>query len=365
MRAFWYKLCILGVMLLGLPLLGITLKEYPVSQYLEFPPRTRYVSHAGFSWTVFLGFLLLILAGAAPLFVKAVKVWLQTKGVRSRSHPFPWWGTLGLVTGATAWVLAWTRFSWASALQPHTFTPLWLSYILVINALTYRRDGHCMMLNRPGFFLLLFPASTVFWWFFEYLNRFVQNWYYVGADFGPWAYLGYASLSFSTVLPAVLGTREWIAGSPWLRKGFGDLRSIRFSRPRLWAAAVLAAAGAGLFGLGIWPNWLFPLLWVSPLLIIVSLQAWLGEAHVLKDVARGDWRLVVSSAFAALFCGGLWEMWNYYSLAKWEYAIPFVHRYSLFEMPILGYGGYLPFGLECAVIGTLLPQAVSKAHPVD
>jgi hypothetical protein len=61
-----------------------------------------------------------------------------------------------------------------------------------------------------------------------------------------------------------------------------------------------------------------------------------------------------NGAMAALFCGWFWEMWNYYSLAKWEYAIPFVHRYEIFEMPILGYAGYLPFGLECAVLVDML-----------
>jgi hypothetical protein len=80
----------------------------------------------------------------------------------------------------------------------------------------------------------------------------------------------------------------------------------------------------------------------------------MGEHHALSGLARGDWRLVVSSALAALICGWFWEMWNYYSLAKWEYVIPFVHRFQVFEMPILGYAGYLPFGLECAVIAHLL-----------
>jgi hypothetical protein len=43
-------------------------------------------------------------------------------------------------------------------------------------------------------------------------------------------------------------------------------------------------------------------------------------------------------------------MWNYYSQAKWIYTVPYVNRFKIFEMPILGYAGYLPFGLECAVV---------------
>jgi hypothetical protein len=34
-----------------------------------------------------------------------------------------------------------------------------------------------------------------------------------------------------------------------------------------------------------------------------------------------------------------------------------VHRYLIFEMPLLGYAGYLPFGLQCAVVGSLLEKS--------
>ncbi len=41
-------------------------------------------------------------------------------------------------------------------------------------------------------------------------------------------------------------------------------------------------------------------------------------------------------------------------LSKWIYEVPFVSRFKIFEMPVLGYAGYLPFGLECAIIGDML-----------
>jgi hypothetical protein len=43
-------------------------------------------------------------------------------------------------------------------------------------------------------------------------------------------------------------------------------------------------------------------------------------------------------------------MWNAYSLVHWEYSIPYVHTFKIGEMPILGYAGYLPFGLECLAV---------------
>ena len=347
-------------MLLGLPLAGVLLKGLPLNRYLEFPPQTRYVTHAPFSWPVFWGYVLLILAAVVPLLIRAIRKVGNAKARVLTVYSFPWWGWLGIVSGLIFWVIAWTRLPALGAFQPHTFTPLWLSYIVVINALTYRRKGSCMMLDRPGFFLVLFPFSALFWWFFEYLNRFVQNWYYVGVQFSPQAYFWYATLSFSTVLPAVLGTREWMADCPFIQQGFKDFFRVRIPCPRAVAAMVLTVSGAGLAGIGVRPDLLFPLLWVSPLLIIISLQVLWEEPNMLDRMASGDWRPFMAAASAALMCGGFWEMWNYYSLAKWEYAVPFVQKCMIFEMPVLGFAGYLPFGLECAVIGGIIERLLDR-----
>jgi hypothetical protein len=214
-----------------------------------------------------------------------------------------------------------------------------------------------MMLHGTRFFLLLFVASAAFWWFFEYLNRFVQNWYYVGVgDYSGTEYFLRATLPFATVLPAVLGTSEWLATHPRLWAGLDRGWVVAPERPRAWAIGVLVAAVAGLLGIGLLPNLLFPLLWIAPLLLIVGWQALRGRQTIFSPVARGDWRGVWIAALAALQCGFFWEMWNYQSLARWEYAVPYVQRFELFEMPVLGYAGYLPFGLECLVVGQWLAQ---------
>jgi len=354
MRGFLFQLIALSAMLLGLPLIGTLLAGLPVNLYLEFPPRTRFVHHAPFSWIAFATCAVLILVAVAPMVVMILRVPGRSRADGSIRCPFPWWGWLASGTGLMSWILAWIRFSWFAAFQSYTFIPLWLSYIVFINAVTYRRQCSCMMTDRPLFFLVLFPSSATFWWFFEYLNRFVQNWYYLGVQFGPWSYFLHATLSFSTVLPAVLGTSQWIQGSQRVQEAFKNFLPIRVRHGRTASWAVLAAAGAGLAAIGVLPNYLFPLLWIAPLLILVCLQALRGKKHIFWEIANGDWRLVISSALAALLCGGLWEMWNYYSLAKWEYSIPFVHCCQVFEMPILGYAGYLPFGLECAAVGRML-----------
>jgi hypothetical protein len=125
---------------------------------------------------------------------------------------------------------------------------------------------------------------------------------------------------------------------------------------------MLAVAGTGLLLIGVFPNLLFPLLWISPLLIIVSLRTLSGQRHTLSALADGDWRPVVTAAAAALVCGFFWEMWNFFSLARWTYQVPYVHRFTVFEMPVLGYAGYLPFGLECAMAGQLLEDLIDACR---
>jgi hypothetical protein len=57
---------------------------------------------------------------------------------------------------------------------------------------------------------------------------------------------------------------------------------------------------------------------------------------------------------AGLVCGVLWEFWNYWSGAKWIYAIPFFNYWRVFEMPLVGYLGFMPFALECYLFWQLL-----------
>jgi hypothetical protein len=344
---------IITVMLVGLPLLGIALKGEALGLYTEFPPITRYVLHAGFSLPVFCLLALLFLAtalGLALALAAARKNTLPAK--QSSSPPFPWWGWAGLTIMLAGWVFAWNRFQWLKPTQHHTFLPLWIGYILTVNGLCIRRSGRSLLTDGPGRFLLLFPASAVFWWFFEYLNRFVQNWYYTGVEhFTPGAYILFATLSFSTVLPAVLSTTRLLLSFPVFLNGLQKLPPLRTDNPTYWARTVLLISALGLTFIGVLPDVLFPLLWVSPLLIIVSLQTLAGKKTIFSPLADGDWRTVIAPALAALACGFFWELWNVGSLARWEYAIPFVHCCKIFEMPLLGYMGYLPFGLACWVVG--------------
>ena len=353
------------VLVLGLPLLGVLWAGEPLSRYLEFPPRTSYVQHEPFSWPVFIAIALLIVIVLGPVSFRIAVSNHQLSAASHRSSAFvgtlhasrftlPWWGWFAVGWTCLWWVVAWTRVPELVVIQEHTFTPLWLGYIMIVNACTFARTGRCMMLHRPRYFLSLFLLSAVFWWVFEYLNRFVQNWYYVGvADLSSVEYFFRATTPFSTVLPAVIGTAELLTSYRVISSGRNRFKAIQYLQKK-WSGWVLVGLSCcGLFGIGLWPNYLFPLVWVGPLLLVVSLQALAGTPTAFSPLAQGDWRGIGVPALAALICGIFWELWNWKSLAHWEYALPFVHRFPLFEMPLLGYAGYLPFGLECVVVADL------------
>jgi hypothetical protein len=256
---------------------------------------------------------------------------------------------------AASWFCAWYGGFVPVHWRAHVFTPLWLGYILGLNGLTFRHSGWAPLTHRTKWFLALFPVSAAFWWLFEHLNQFVGNWHYSGIEpDGDWDYFVQATLPFATVLPAVASTWAWLMHFPRLERM--RLSAIQGHRWLTWIA--LAAGLLALACIGIWPDQLFGMLWLAPLLIIFALQELLTGTTLLAPLRDGDWRPLLLPALAGLICGLLWELWNFGSLAKWHYSIPYVQRFAVFEMPLLGYAGYLPFGIECALVMDLVSRAI-------
>lgn len=108
----------------------------------------------------------------------------------------------------------------------------------------------------------------------------------------------------------------------------------------------------------------WPLLWPMLLVIVVPLiVAWFvyPETHLPPKFGVFPPVLVepfpaVLVALGSLFNGFFWEVWNWGSAHPdpsfatnpnyWVYNIPYVNVIHLFaEMPLLGFAGYLPFGI--------------------
>lgn len=129
---------------------------------------------------------------------------------------WPGWGWLGLALVAVSWSLSWGL----SGMRTHLlFFPLWLGYALIVDALVHRRRGSSILARSPGGFAALFAASVPMWWFFELLNRRLGNWIYLGGEsLSDLEYALFASLSFSTVIPAVFETAELVRGFAWTER---------------------------------------------------------------------------------------------------------------------------------------------------
>jgi hypothetical protein len=333
------------VLLLGLPWAGILLVGLPVARYLAFPPHTLYIEHAGFSPLAFIG----LAAGQVWIIALAVRAARRGRGAPPATgwRTFPWWGWVALGWIVVWWWIAWTRLPAFTAIQGHTFTPLWLGYIVAVNALTFARSGRSLLTHQPRTLLALFPWSAAFWWFFEYLNRFVQNWMYQGvAHWSPLEYALLATLSFSTVLPAVTSTGECLRAFGVAHRA--DDRPVSMPGQGI-RTTWLVISTASLAFLAVAPDLLFPFLWLAPLGLLVLMAPQEYIHTVFPSVGT-----LLRFSIAALVCGFFWELWNLHSLAKWVYHVPYVQKFHLFEMPILGYFGYLPFGWECAWLAALV-----------
>lgn len=358
-RRQWVRRIIGLFLLAGLvwtgPLLGVIFSGQSPGPYLEMPASTLMGDDPDFSWYAFGGVLLFVIVTTWPFWRRLPRERWSPATVENAPH-FPWWGWLGLAGLAGCWILAWTRFTWFEPLQRFTFFPLWFCFIVFLNAVAFRLSGKSLMTHRTRYFVWLFPVSAIFWWVFEYLNRFVHNWYYTGlGEIGPIQYFSEATLAFSTVLPAVMSVRFLLLRMPVFSRAYTDFPAMPWLIPvRFWI--VMGLAGwLGLIGTGGMPEWSYPLVWIAPGLLWIAYERWSGYINpMLDDLSRGDWTLLWASAVSALVCGFFWEMWNFYSEAQWIYNIPGVERFYLFKMPIPGYAGYLPFGVICALISDYL-----------
>jgi hypothetical protein len=258
-------------------------------------------------------------------------------------------GWAGLLWIAINWPANWLLPGMRTA---YLFFPLWLGYILVMDALVLTRTGTSQLTRSFKNFCLLFVVSAPAWWLFEILNWRTQNWEYLGSRvFSDFEYILLCTLNFSTVMPAVFETAEWVSSFQWTKRFASGSRIF----PTFKVTFGMLLLGLGMLGLTLaWPKYCYPFLWGSLVLTLEPINVWLKRQHFLEYLKQGDWRPVVSLSLGALICGFFWELWNYYSYPKWVYHTPGTEFLHIFEMPLLGYLGYLPFAWELFALRNLV-----------
>jgi hypothetical protein len=66
----------------------------------------------------------------------------------------------------------------------------------------------------------------------------------------------------------------------------------------------------------------------------------------MRDFEGGVAGNLIATLLSGLTCGIIWETWNYWSVAKWVYTVPFFEHIKIYEMPVVGYIGFPIFSLE-------------------
>jgi hypothetical protein len=243
------------------------------------------------------------------------------------------------------WFLPGLRTNWA-------FFPLWLGFCLTVDAVVYIRKGTSLIKRDVKKYILLFVISAPVWWLFELFNSFTQNWFYDGRQyFTDFQFFVLASISFSTVIPAVFEAAELAGTFKWVR----NLRSFKKLKPTGNIKGLFIILGLITLALEIvFPKVFYPFIWISVYFLIEPVNLNMNNQNLLQYTELGNWKPVVSLWTGSLMCAFFWEMWNFYSYPKWYYHLPMVNFLHIFEMPLLGYIGYLPFSLELFAVYNLI-----------
>ncbi|MBI5030737.1 MAG: hypothetical protein HZB51_09435 [Chloroflexi bacterium] len=248
---------------------------------------------------------------------------------------------LGLALIAVFWFASWTHLG---VLGEYSFFPLWLGYVLTVDGLVGWRKGSSLLLRSPRDFVLLFVLSAPIWWIFEGLNNFVLNWHYViPADYSVGQVIVESTICFSTVIPAVFETAALVSTYHFVNR-LRTSKRFQLSERFLWT--LMFAGAFGFAALVLAPRYAFPLTWIWLVLILDPLNHLRGRVSLIEQAANGDYRMIGALTFGVLVCGFFWEMWNFFAFPKWYYTVPFFDWLRIFQMPLLGFLGYIPFAWE-------------------
>ncbi|WP_333873489.1 mechanosensitive ion channel protein MscS [Methylobacter sp.] len=319
-----------------------------------FPP--LFVEDApGFNWVIFIALALV------EAFIVIFLVFPQWFGFTIPTPPpkpvpaqFPVWFWLGAALTLFFWWLMWTRVTPFGDLVYYAFTPLWWGFILVLDGLSYHRSGgYSLLAARPQTLLISAAVSLVGWFYFEYFDYFaLGDWYYPNSTMPELSHTTVVLLyltAYTTVWPAIFEWYTLLNTVPGLVNRYSNGPKVVLSGRLMWSGFIL------MFALVFFPYPLFWVMWIGPLVIFSGQLLRKGIWNPFTAMAEGNWGPVLLIALGTLFNGFFWELWNWGSAHPaqpvtnpnyWVYDIPYVNVIHIFsEMPLLGYMGYMPFGI--------------------
>ncbi|MBD3414124.1 MAG: hypothetical protein GF421_06820 [Candidatus Aminicenantes bacterium] len=218
----------------------------------------------------------------------------------------------------------------------------WWSVILMMDGINFRLQGSSFLFRSPRIFVEVAFLSVPVWLVFELINISLKNWMYLdlpNSTLERWA--GYF-IAFATVIPALIELSELFQGLlPKKRRPLFEFKTSPFLRRAMFFLGILFLIVAMT-----WPRYGFPLVWICFILILEPLNIKNNQKSLLREIEQGHLRLFWSWCLAGFCAGVIWEFLNFYAGAKWIYSIPYFDFIHIFEMPLLGYLGFIPFALE-------------------
>ncbi|MGO9273493.1 MAG: hypothetical protein ACLQOO_25200 [Terriglobia bacterium] len=236
------------------------------------------------------------------------------------------------------------------------FTPIvWTGYLLLVGDLVRSLSSAPSAKAADSQTALPYSKWLAFWsvplWLvFEAYNLRLRNWTYVGLPANPLVRgIGYV-WAFATIWPAIVVTAHFLRALGLFRKSAAarhrhktsTIAAIFLTGLVFLLSPVLAPVRVGAY--------LFGLVWIGFVLLLDPLNYWWKGRSLLCEWEAGDSSTLLSFLAAGWVCGILWEFWNFWSVARWLYIFPILQDWKVFEMPILGYVGFLPFAVECFVM---------------
>jgi hypothetical protein len=283
---------------------------------------------------------------------------------------FPAWFWPGVVIWVLNWIVMWGQFAWLGPLVYFTFVPMWWGFILALDGVVYYRTGGISLLStRPRSVVMIGLSSCVGWYLFEYLDYFVlSNWYYPDNTLlSQVGYLVWFGLAYTTVIPSVFEWYNLLNTFDFWRKRYANGPKVKLSATGWWI--VFGLGQLLIAALTYLPYPFFYAVWLGPLLVLTGALMVAGYWTPFSPLAKGNWSLVGLMALACVFNYLLGEMWNFWSPPSnpnyWKYAVPYVNIFHIFEMPVLGYFGYLPFGVLCWIWWLLTAYLLNLNPEID
>ena len=225
----------------------------------------------------------------------------------------------------------------------------WYSYIFFIDGVIYTIKKDSLILSRTAEFVYMLFVSSGMWFVFEIFNISLKNWSYIMLPYDEKTrHFGYM-ISYATVLPAIFETTELLGTLGIFKKLPHKKIKLKTNTNKMINIGIILTVFTLFF-----PKYLFPFIWVAPLLITEAINIKLQTRSLLREINAGNIRKIIEIGLAGLICGFFWELFNYKAGAKWIYHLPYLNSPKLFEMPIWGYVGFVFFAFECYSIYNVL-----------